>query len=77
MNNPDLLTFLNTFPKINLMEAYTNRHIRYLNTPWLDCDVSYIVEVRLRANEPPDVYYETESFIKAMKERANDAKQPR
>ena len=67
MNNPELLTLLNTFPKISVIEAYTNRHIQYIETPWTECDVIRIAEVRLRANEMPEVYYETERSLKYLK----------
>lgn len=68
MNNPELLVFLNTFPKIRIIEAYTGRHLCYQSTPW-DCkEVIRIAEVRFRANEMPDVYYETDRALRMVRE---------
>lgn len=68
MNNPDLLRFLNTFSKIRIIEAYTGRHLCYQQTPW-DCkEVIRIAEVRFRANEMPEVYYETDHALKMVKD---------
>lgn len=82
MNNPDLLKLLNTFPRLCLVEAYTDILLSCFDTPWLDCDVVRIVEVRLRANQMPEVIYETDRSLQCILPRPkingeNDARQPR
>jgi hypothetical protein len=71
MNNPELLAFLNTFSKIHLIEAYTGRHLSFKSTPLSCPDVSRIAEIRLRANEMPEIYYETDYALRMVKKNSS------
>jgi len=61
----NVLIALRSFPKIHTIEAYTGRHLGYTVIDGLD--LNRIVEVRFRACEMPEVYYETEHALKMLR----------
>lgn len=58
-----VIELLNTYPKIKITEAYTGNHIGYVWPPWRPADPDRIAEVRFRANEMPEAYYETPASL--------------
>ncbi len=65
--SPEVIEALNVVPKIHMIEAYTGRHLCY-RTGCAGMDVIRIAEVRFRANEMPEVYYETDHALKMVRE---------
>ena len=63
--SPEVIEALNAAPKIHVTEAYTGRNICYL-TGCAGMDFNRIAEVRFRANEMPEVYYETDHVLKMV-----------
>ena len=64
---------LNTYPRVEVIEAYTNVRLQVFNTPVL-LDPKRIVEIRLRADENvPTCYYETDNSKKFLEEKCRTA----
>ena len=69
--SPEVIEALNAAPKIHVTEAYTGRNICY-RTGCAGMDFNRIAEVRFRADEMPEVYYETDNALKMVKENSPD-----
>lgn len=71
-----VINLLNTYAKIKVTEAYSNKDLGCVNVPWKPVDVSRIAEVRFRAGEMPEVYYETGPVPAVVRETPRVADEP-
>lgn len=62
---------LKSYPRIKIIEAYTNKHLKYTSKFEIK-DISKIAEIRFRAGEMPEVYYETAESLEMVKNLKNE-----
>jgi len=56
---PQIIAVLHAYPKIQLTEAYTGNYLNCVEPRHVDLALDRIAEVRFRAGEMPEVFYET------------------